>query len=154
MLFWTNPGRHHTKQQLYGRFIPILQTIQVRRSKHAGTDGKTKKLISNFLLWTPTHGCANVGRPPAKKYKLCADTWRSLKDLPGSIGTDGESLFGWILWHMNPYRLFIAKSWLYVHTYICVFVCVHVCVCVCMCGLLKIACRQYLNQPELICLHS
>ena len=44
--------------------------------------------VCDVLLWTPTHGHANVGSP-AKiyLYQLCVDTGCSLKDLLG--GRDG-----------------------------------------------------------------
>ena len=41
------------------------------------------ELISDVLLWTPTHGCARVGRP-ARTYiqQLCEDTECNPEDLP------------------------------------------------------------------------
>ena len=41
------------------------------------------ELISDVLLWTPSHGCASVGWP-ARTYlqQLCTDTGCSLEDLP------------------------------------------------------------------------
>ena len=44
------------------------------------------EFMSNVLLWTPTHGRANVGQP-AKTYQhqLSADTGCSLEDLPGAM---------------------------------------------------------------------
>ena len=42
------------------------------------------KLISDVLLWTPTHGCTSIGWL-ARTYlhQLCVDTGCSLEDLPG-----------------------------------------------------------------------
>ena len=68
------PWRQHpTRHQLYGRLPPIMKTIQVRRTRHAGHCWRSRgELISDVLLWTPTYGRAKAGRP-ARKYKqqLC-----------------------------------------------------------------------------------
>ena len=57
-----------------------------RRARHVGNCWRNKvKLISDFLLWTPTHGHISVGRP-AKTYvhQFCTDTVCRLEDLSGS----------------------------------------------------------------------
>ena len=76
--------QHPTKQQLY-RYLPsIFKTIQIRWTRHAGHCWRSKdKLICNVLLWTPSHGHANVDSP-TKTYlqQLCMDTGCHLKDLP------------------------------------------------------------------------
>ena len=47
--------QHPTKQQLYDHFIPISQTIQVRKTRHAWYWWRIKaQLIRGILLWTPT----------------------------------------------------------------------------------------------------
>ena len=79
--------QHPTKQQLYGHLLPITKTIKVRRTWHAGYCWRSKdELISDTLLWTPSHWRAKAGRP-ARIYiqQLCADTGYSLKDLPGAM---------------------------------------------------------------------
>ena len=66
---------------------PITKTIQVRRTRHAGHCWRSKdELISDVLLWTPTHGCASVGRP-ARTYiqQLCEDTGCNPEDLPEAM---------------------------------------------------------------------
>ena len=66
---------------------PITKTIQVRRTRHAGHCWRSKdELISNVLLWTPTYGCAKVGRP-ARTYiqQLCEDTGCNFEDLPEAM---------------------------------------------------------------------
>ena len=85
MLFWTNPGsKTPTKQQLYGHLPPISKTIQVRSTGHYLRS--KEELISNTLLWTPTHGYTSVGHPAKiSTYQLCVDTRCSLEDLPGGI---------------------------------------------------------------------
>ena len=43
---------------------PIMKTIQVRRTRHAGHCWRSRdELIRDVLLWTPTHGRAKAGRP-------------------------------------------------------------------------------------------
>ena len=59
----------------------------VRRTRHAGHCWRSKdELISDVLLWTPTHGCASVGRP-ARTYiqQLCEDTGCNPEDLPEAM---------------------------------------------------------------------
>ena len=79
--------QHPTRLQLYGHLPPITKTIQVRRTRHAGHCWRSKdELISNVLLWTPTHGCARVGRL-ARTYiqQLCEDTGCNPEDLPEAM---------------------------------------------------------------------
>ena len=94
--------QHPTKQQLYGHLPLIKQTSQVRRIRHSGHYWQNKdKLISDVLLWTPTHGHTSIGRP-AKTYKhqLCAGTGCSLEDLLGAM----DNRDGWLEResHRNP----------------------------------------------------
>ena len=70
-------------QQLYGHLPPITKTIQVRRTRHAGHCWRSRdELISDVLLWIPTHGRAKAGRP-ARTYiqQLCEDTGCCPEDL-------------------------------------------------------------------------
>ena len=79
--------QHPTRLQLYGHLPPITKTIQVRRTRHAGHCWRSKdELISDVLLWTPTHGCARVGRP-ARTYiqQLCEDAGCNPEDLPEAM---------------------------------------------------------------------
>ena len=79
--------QHPTRHQLYGHLPPIMKTIQVRRTRHAGHCWRSKdELISDVLLWTPTHGQAKAGRP-ARTYiqQLCEDTGCSPEDLPEAM---------------------------------------------------------------------
>ena len=84
--------QHPTRLQLYGHLPPITKTIQVRRTRHAGHCWRSKdQLISDVLLWTPTYGCAKVGRP-ARTYiqQLCEDTGCIPEDLPEAMNDKGE----------------------------------------------------------------
>ena len=79
--------QHPMRLQLYGHLPPITKTIQVRRTRHAGHCWRSKdELISDVLLWTPTYGCARVGRP-ARTYmqQLCEDTGCNPEDLPEAM---------------------------------------------------------------------
>ena len=75
--------KHPTKQLLYGLLPIISKTIQIRRTRHARHCCKGKdELISDILLWTPSHGRTSIGRP-ARTYlqQFCSDSGRSLEDL-------------------------------------------------------------------------
>ena len=46
--------QHPTRHQLYGHLPSITETIQVRRTRHAGHCWRSRdELISDVLLWTP-----------------------------------------------------------------------------------------------------
>ena len=68
--------QHPTRHQLYDHLPPITKTIQVRRTRHAGHCLRSRdELISDVLLWTPTHGRAKAGRPSwTYIQQLCEDT--------------------------------------------------------------------------------
>ena len=83
--------QHPIRQQLYGQLPPISKTIQVRRTRHTGHSWRCKdELISDVLLWTPSHR-TKVGRP-ARTYiqQLCTDTRGSLEDFPGTMDDRDE----------------------------------------------------------------
>ena len=78
---------HPTKQQLYSHLPPLMKTIKVRQTKHAGHCWRSKdELISDVLLWTLSHGWAKAGRP-SRTYiqQLCANIGCSLEDLPETM---------------------------------------------------------------------
>ena len=55
--------QHPTRHKLYGHLPPIMKTIQVRRTRHAGHCWRSRdELISDVLLWTPTYARAKAGR--------------------------------------------------------------------------------------------
>ena len=79
--------QHSTKQRLYGHRQLITKTIQGRRTRHAGHCWRSwDELISDVLLWAPSHGRAKAERP-ARTYvqQLCANTGCSLEDLSGAM---------------------------------------------------------------------
>ena len=66
--------QHPTKQQLYGHLPPIMKTIKIRWTRHAGHCWRSRdELISDVLLWTPSHGRAKAGQPPT--YKCFVPIW-------------------------------------------------------------------------------
>ena len=74
-----------TKQQLYGHLPPISQTIQVRWVRHIGHCWRSKdKLISDILLWTPTHGQTSIGQSAGTD--ISSDMGCGLEDLPRTMG--------------------------------------------------------------------
>ena len=114
--------QHPTRLQLYGHLPPITKTIQVRRTRHAGHCWRSKdELISDVLLWTPTYGCARVGRP-ARTYiqQLCEDTGCNSEDLPEAIN-DREK------WRerVRDIRAGGATWWWWWWWYTCVYVCIY-----------------------------
>ena len=79
--------QHPTKQQLYGHLPPITETIQVRRTRHAGHCWRSRdELISDVLLWTSSYGQSKAGRP-ARTYiqQLCDDTGCNPEDQPEAM---------------------------------------------------------------------
>ena len=79
--------QHPRRHQLYGHLPPIMKTIQVRWTRHAGHCWRSRdELISDVLLWTPTYGRAKAGRP-ARTYiqQLCEDTGCCPEDLPEAM---------------------------------------------------------------------
>ena len=97
--------QHPTKQQLYVHLPPITKTIQVRRTRHAGYCWRSRdELISDILLWAPSHGSEKAGWS-ARNYmqQLCADTRCNLEDLPGAMDDREECLervreMNWMGW--------------------------------------------------------
>ena len=79
--------QYTTRHQLYGHLPPITETIQVRRTRHAGHCWRSRdELISDVLLWTPTYGRAKAGRPARTCIqRLCEDTGCSPEDLPEAM---------------------------------------------------------------------
>ena len=74
--------QHPTKEQLYAHLPSITKTIQVRRTRRAGHCwGSKHELISDILLWTPSHGRTKAGRL-ARTYiqQLCTDTGYCFED--------------------------------------------------------------------------
>ena len=75
------------KQQLYGH-----PPIKIRRTRHVGLCWRSRdELISDVLLWTPSHGRTKAGRP-ARTYiqQLSADMRCSPEDLQCTIGRCSE----------------------------------------------------------------
>ena len=113
--------QHPTRHQLYGHLPPITKTIQVRRTRHAGHCWRSRDgLISDVLLWTPTHGRAKAGRP-ARTYiqQLCEDTGCCPEDLP-EVMNDWEewrervrdicaTSTSWWWWYSNATMLYISR---------------------------------------------
>ena len=110
-----------TRHQLYGHLPPITETIQVRRTRHAGHCWRSRdELISDVLLWTPTYGWAKAGRP-AWTYiqQLCEDTECSPEDLPEATNDRekwrekvrdiwaSDTTWWWWWWWLSIIKVFI-----------------------------------------------
>ena len=76
-----------TKQLLYNHLLPITKTIEVSQTRNVGHCWRSKdELISDILLWTPSHGRAKTGRPARTcVHQLCAVAGCSLEDLPEAM---------------------------------------------------------------------
>ena len=116
--------QHPTRHQLYGHLPPIMKTIQVRWTRHVGHCWRSRdELISDVLLWTPTHGCAKAGQP-AWTYiqQLCEDTVCCQENLP-EVMNDREK-------QRERVRDIRATSttwwWWYIYIYIYIYVKVYV----------------------------
>ena len=84
--------QHSTKHQPYCHLPPITKTIKVRSTRHVGHCWRSRdKLISDVLLWTPSHGRVKAGRP-ALTYiqQLCEDMECSPEDLPEAMNNREE----------------------------------------------------------------
>ena len=92
--------QHPTKLQLYDHLPPITKAVQNWRTRHVGHCWRSKdQLISDILLWSPSHRRAKAGRP-AKIYiqQLYTDTGCSLEDLSEAMDDrDGWRERVWVI---------------------------------------------------------
>ena len=104
--------QHHIRHQLYGHLHPITKTINVRWTRHAGHCWRSwDELISDVLLWNPSHGWAKAGRP-ARTYiqQLCEDMgcspenlteamndWEEWRERVRDICAGGTTWWWWVL---------------------------------------------------------
>ena len=79
--------QHPIKQQMYGHLLPIMKTIKIRQTRHAGHCWRSRdKIISDLLLWTSSHGRAKAGQPAwTYMQQPCADTGCSPENLPEAM---------------------------------------------------------------------
>ena len=114
--------QHPTRHQLYGHLTPIMKTIQVRRTRHAGHCWRSRdELISDVLLCNPTHGRAKAGRP-ARTYiqQLCEDTGCSSEDLPEAMNNREK-------WRERVRNIHVTRTtwwwwWWYIYIYIYIYI--------------------------------
>ena len=92
-LYWTSPGGSSPQSSsCTDTYHPCQKTIQIRQARHVGHSWRSKgELISDVLLWTPSHGWARIGWP-ARTYvqQLCTDTGCSMEDLLWEMDDRGE----------------------------------------------------------------
>ena len=110
--------QHPTRHQLYGHLPPVMKTIQARRTRHEGHCWRSRdELIRDVLLWTPSYGRANAGRP-AWIYiqQLCEDTGCSSEDLPEAMN-DREK------WRERVRNICASSTtWWYIYIYIYIYI--------------------------------
>ena len=67
---------NYTRMLLYSHLPPFMTTIQVRRTRYAGHCWRSRdKLISDILLWTPSHGWAKARWPAWTTYSSSVLIW-------------------------------------------------------------------------------
>ena len=88
-IHWSN---HPTKQQLYGKLPAVSTTIRQSRLRFAGHCWRAKnELACQTVLWNPTHGKANIGRPCTTYIdQLCSDTGCTPEELPTAMNDRKE----------------------------------------------------------------
>ena len=152
--------QHLTKQQLYSHLPPIWKTTQVRQTRHAGYYMRSKEeLMTDILLWTPTHWHISVGQPARTNISSVQTSdvvWRTCQE-QWMIGTDRARetvrvicaisiTWCWWWWEIKNtwYPCFWRKFTFYkklegVYSFVSdtLYVCVCVCVCVCVLGYLE-----------------
>ena len=121
---------HPKKQQLYSHLPPIMKTIQVRRTRHAGHYWRSRdELISDVILWTPSHGWAKAGRP-TRTYiqQLCVDTGCSpehlleamdnrerLRERVRDTCADGATWWWWCEAMLHKEQVISSSDWCRIH---------------------------------------
>ena len=104
------------KQQLYGHLPPITKTIKVRWTRHAEHYWRSRdELISDVILWAPSHGRAKAGRPArTHMHQFCEDTGCSPGDLQGTMNDREE-------WRERVFRAGCTTRW-YIYIYIYIYI--------------------------------
>ena len=79
--------KQHPTKQLNSHSFLILQTIQIRQTRHAEHCWRSNdELTSYVLLWTPIHGHTSVSQQVwTYTHLLWADIGCSLEDLPSTM---------------------------------------------------------------------
>ena len=92
-LYWTSPGWNTPQNSsCTATYHPSRKPSKLDEPDMQDTSWRSKdELISDVLLWTPSHGRAKVGRP-SRTYllHLCADTRCSLEDLQEAMDDRDE----------------------------------------------------------------
>ena len=99
-----------------------MKTFKIRWTRHVGHCWRSRgKLISDVLLWTPSHGWAKAGQP-ARTYiqQLCANTGCNPEELPEAM----DDRKGW----QERVRDIRADSatWWYTYIYIYIYTSIHI----------------------------
>ena len=96
--------QHPTRHQLYGYLPPNTKTIQVRLTRHVRHCWRSRdELISDVLLWTPTHGrtyiqqlCEDMGCSPEDLSEAMND-WKKWRERVRDIRASGTTWWWWWL---------------------------------------------------------
>ena len=81
-----------TNKELYGSIPPISQTIKTQRMRFAGHVWRNKdELASDVLLWQPTHGKQDPGRPKRTFIdQLADDTGCNTQELSNAMNNKDD----------------------------------------------------------------
>ena len=95
----------HKAAAVWPPTTPITKTIKIRWTRHVGHCWRSRdKLISDVLLWTPSHGHAKAGQP-VRTY---------IQQLCGERGSGISMLIAWHDDDDDEPLLFNAKFCLYI----------------------------------------
>ena len=86
--YWTGVGSSIPQGSCCtATYHPSKLTIKIRRTRNVGHCWRSRdELISDVLLWTPSHGRVKSGRPARTNIQqLCADTACTPEDLPETM---------------------------------------------------------------------
>ena len=114
--------QHPTRHQLYGHLPPITKTIQVRWTRHAGHCWRSRdKLISDVLLWTPSHGRAKAGQTStnihsAAMWRYGMLSWRRAwgDEREGGVAREGQ---GYPFYQRDMMMMIIWLNWIKVRIF-------------------------------------
>ena len=94
--------------------VCVLIYVQIRWTRYVGHCWRRKdKLLSDVLLWTPSHGFVSVGWSTWTYLQhLCIETECSLEDLPGAMDDRGE-------WRERVKEIYASNvTWWYIYIWV------------------------------------
>ena len=118
--------QHPTRHQQYSHLPPIMKTIQVRRTRHAGHCWRSRdELIRDVLLWTPTqnqddqheHRFSSYVRIRDVVLKTCLGRWTK-----GGSGERGSGISVLPARHDDDDDDIAKTNLIYIYIYIYIYI--------------------------------